>query len=296
MAPIFKKTRIAPTPSGYLHLGNVFSFALTAALAEKYNAQILLRIDDMDRERTNKLYVQDIFDTLNFLEIPWHEGPKDMETYEHEYSQVHRETLYSHALGQLRDEGHLFACTCSRASVLRQNADMAYPGTCRNSHISLDAANVSWRINTENAGELELKSLDGSKTSARLPAILHDFIVRKKDGLPAYQLTSVIDDLHFGIDLVVRGEDLVPSSLAQHFLASALGQPSFNEITFYHHPLIMGPAGDKLSKSAGDTSVHYLRKDHKTPADIFAMTAAMLGLKGNPTSWQELIALTNLAI
>jgi glutamyl-tRNA synthetase len=95
---------------------------------------------------------------------------------------------------------------------------------------------------------------------------------------------------------VVRGEDLLPSSLAQHFLASTLGQPSFNEITFYHHPLIVGPTGDKLSKSAGDTSVHYLRKDHKTPADIFAMTAAMLGLKGNPTSWQELIALTNLAI
>src|SRR4051812_36682128 len=98
----FKKTRIAPTPSGFLHLGNIFSFAITAALAQKTQAKIFLRIDDFDRERTNKLYIQDIFDTLNFLEIPWHEGPRNMQAYETEYSQAHRAEIYTKALQQLR--------------------------------------------------------------------------------------------------------------------------------------------------------------------------------------------------
>src|ERR1700761_4059345 len=101
----FKKTRIAPTPSGFLHLGNILSFAITAALAAQSNAKILLRIDDFDRERTNKLYIQDIFDTLNFLEIPYHEGPRNMHEYETEYSQIHRMPLYTAALQQLRNNG-----------------------------------------------------------------------------------------------------------------------------------------------------------------------------------------------
>lgn len=84
--PIFKRTRIAPTPSGYLHLGNILSFALTVTLARQTRANILLRIDDLDRERADRLYVQDIFDTLNFLEIPWDEGPRDYEEYKSDWS------------------------------------------------------------------------------------------------------------------------------------------------------------------------------------------------------------------
>src|ERR1700761_6754186 len=96
----FNKTRIAPTPSGFLHLGNVLSFAITAVIAEKTNAKILLRIDDLDRDRVNKQYVQDIFDTLNFLEIPWDGGPRNFGEYESEYSQVHRMGLYQRVLDQ----------------------------------------------------------------------------------------------------------------------------------------------------------------------------------------------------
>src|SRR4051794_39214952 len=98
--PVIKKTRFAPTPSGFLHLGNILSFAITAALAAQAKAKILLRIDDFDMQRTNKLYVQDIFDTLNFLEIPWDEGPRNMAEYEEEYSQLHRMDIYRRALQQ----------------------------------------------------------------------------------------------------------------------------------------------------------------------------------------------------
>src|ERR1700722_17238392 len=100
----FNRTRIAPTPSGYLHLGNVLSFALTAALARRTGAGILLRIDDLDRGRVSKDYVEDIFETLRFLEIPWDEGPRDFIDYQRVYTQLRRMQLYQEALQQLRDE------------------------------------------------------------------------------------------------------------------------------------------------------------------------------------------------
>jgi len=118
--PTFKKTRIAPTPSGFLHLGNVLSFSITAALAGKAGARILLRIDDIDRERTDKRYVEDIFETLRYLGIPWDEGPKNFEEFQQEYSQVHRMGLYVTALEELKATGQLFACECSRTAVARK--------------------------------------------------------------------------------------------------------------------------------------------------------------------------------
>ena len=109
---IFHKTRIAPTPSGYLHVGNVLSFAVTALLAQKSGAKTLLRIDDLDQPRVNKLYLQEIFDTLNFLEIPWDEGPRNLKEFDSDYSQLHRMPLYMQALKQLADEKLVFACSC----------------------------------------------------------------------------------------------------------------------------------------------------------------------------------------
>src|SRR5882757_2581728 len=94
LQPSFRKTRIAPTPSGFLHLGNVLSFAITVALARKKGAKILLRIDDLDRERVEGRFVEDIFETLHFLEIPWDEGPGDLHEYETRFSQVHRMDVY----------------------------------------------------------------------------------------------------------------------------------------------------------------------------------------------------------
>jgi glutamyl/glutaminyl-tRNA synthetase len=272
------KTRIAPTPSGYLHLGNVLSFTLTAELARRAGASILLRIDDLDRERVNPDYVQDIFGTLNFLQIPWDEGPRNYGDHEREFSQLHRLELYRGALEQLRKEGKLFACVCSRAKVMRDSGDGGYPGTCREMGLAFDSKDCNWRLRTG---------------GAELPAELRDFIVRKKDGFPAYQLTSVMDDLHFGIDLVVRGEDLRSSTLAQQWLALQLGQElgsGFERIHFHHHGLLMESGDRKLSKSAGATSVRYLRQQGKKPAEVYAMIAGMLEMDGRPGSWEDLAA------
>lgn len=294
--PTFSKTRIAPTPSGYLHLGNVLSFVLTAALAKKSEAKILLRIDDLDRERITQAYVQDIFDTLNFLEIPWDEGPRNLQEYENEWSQLHRMELYKNALQQLKEQDVVFACNCSRSQIRSINADDIYPGTCRHKAMSQDTTNASWRLKTDDDGTLAVKELNGEVVKTHLPAAMHHFVVRKKDGYPAYQLASVVDDLHYGVDLIVRGQDLWASTLAQQDLSGYIGADQFQDITFYHHPLLMADGGNKLSKSAGDTSVKYLREAGKTSADIFTAIAGMLGVKERIADWHELAGLINRQI
>jgi len=279
----FNRTRLAPTPSGFLHLGNVLSFALTTALAEKTGAKILLRIDDLDQARVNKLYVQDIFDTLNFLEIPWDEGPRTVKEFEDNYSQLHRMAMYRRSLQQLADEGKVFACTCSRRQL--SNAE---PCTCFNRQIPLTTENASWRLITGGSREPAVKNYDGKVIRTALPSEMHDFVVKKKDGFPAYQLTSVIDDLFYDVDFIVRGEDLWPSTLAQHLLALALGKDNFRNIIFYHHQLLLEEAGKKLSKSAGSTSVKYLRESGKTPADVYQLIASMMGIEDPVANWRQL--------
>jgi len=278
----FNKTRIAPTPSGFLHVGNVLSFSITAALARKTGAKILLRIDDIDQARANKQYVQDIFDTLNFLEIPWDEGPRNVKEFEDSYLQVHRLGLYNEAFEKLRNNGVVYACTCSRSQL---NTSVC---NCKNKIITGDIMNASWRLDTSGNLPLSVKNYYGERATATLPAEMEYFVIKRKDGLPAYQLTSVIDDLFYGVDLVVRGEDLWASTLAQHQLSLALGEEKFAEIAFYHHPLLMEAPGKKLSKSAGSTSINYLRVQGKKPADIFMLIAEMLGIKEPVGNWKQL--------
>jgi len=280
----FNKTRIAPTPSGFLHLGNVLSFVLTAALARQTGAKILLRIDDLDRERVKPEYVQDIFDILNFLEISWDEGPRNADEYRNEWSQIYRVELYQDALKSLEQGGHLFACTCSRAQ-LQQNTNI-YPGTCLHKNLPLNTPDSNLRL-INDAGEISVNTLSG-KQIITVPPEMNYFVVRKKDGMPAYQLTSVCDDIHFGVDLVVRGLDLWPSTLAQSQLAAKFGNNTFAETVFYHHPLLMAADGQKLSKSAGDTSIKYLREQGKSLADIYTMIARLSGKTHQVNNWQQL--------
>lgn len=257
-------TRLAPTPSGFLHIGNILSFSITAALAAEYGAKIILRIDDMDRDRVDEDYLEDIFETLAFLGISWDEGPRDLATFQRSWSQLGRMDLYRSALQELAAGGHVFACNCSRTSIARESGDGGYPGTCRKKGIPLDESGVSWRLRTE-----------GLAPSVR------DFIVRKKDGMPAYQLSSLVDDLHYGIDLIVRGEDLRASTRAQLFLSQFItGGEAFRRAVIVHHPLLAGDDGQKLSKSAGATSIRFLRQQGRTREEIYRMIGMLLGAEG----------------
>jgi glutamyl/glutaminyl-tRNA synthetase len=267
----FSLTRIAPTPSGYLHLGNAYSFLITQTLAQKHGAKILLRIDDLDRERYRTEYVEDIFETLDFLEIKVDLGPKNLREFESEWSQIHRMGKYGEKLNSLREDERLFACDCSRKKIQQLDSSGYYLGQCVDRKLPLDKPDVAWRINTMEADFVKVMSYPDEVKSAMIPQDSAFYIVRKRDGLPSYHLTSVVDDLHFGVDLIVRGSDLYSSTLAQLDLARNLGDAEFGQITFHHHPLIKGPNHEKLSKSDGATSIQFLRKQGKTLADIKTM-------------------------
>ena len=279
----FIKTRLAPTPSGFLHLGNVLSFSITTALAQKSNAEILLRIDDLDQARADIRFLRDIFDTLRFLGIPWSAGPRDAEDFNENYSQVYRLGLYEDALARLAETKMVFACSCSRKDL-----QAAGHCNCENKHIPLNTEGTCWRLITRHCPELTVRRYDGAIVRGGLPDEMHNFVVKKKDGFPAYQLASVVDDLFYGVDLVVRGQDLWPSTLAQHVLAAALGKDRFSEIAFLHHPLLAEQSGLKMSKSSGATSVKYLRESGKTKAEVFEMAGDLLGYTQKVRSWQEL--------
>lgn len=281
----FRKTRIAPTPSGYLHAGNALNFLVTAALAERAGATLLLRIDDLDRERYRPAYVADIFETLHFLKIKWQEGPKNIADFEERWSQQHRMDLYNGGLKKLRESGRVFACTCSRTQISSCN--------CGQKKLPLDTPGASWRLITDET-PITVKELDGNITTAPLPAEIKNFVVRRKDGVPAYQLASVVDDLHFGIDFIVRGDDLWPSTLAQHYLAKMLGEEKFAEISFLHHPLLTSATGEKLSKSAGALSVKHWREQGYSFEDYLTYLGMLLHAPAPVHTATDLLPLCNM--
>ncbi len=240
--------------------------------------------------------------------IPWDEGPTDAKEFLSTWSQLSRMDLYRAALEQLRAAGAVFACSCSRSAVLRSRSAglrsavaglrsgvaAGCPGGCSERGLSLDASGVAWRLKTDLLlGELRVRTIDGSYVDAVLPGDMRDFVVKKKDGFPAYQLTSLVDDVHYGVDLIVRGADLWPSTLAQHGLSYALGAADskgaagFSEVAFYHHALLLREGGGKLSKSAGDTSIRYLRQSGFGPGVIYSLILRMMGIDQAVSGWAE---------
>ncbi|MFC5623791.1 glutamate--tRNA ligase family protein [Algoriphagus winogradskyi] len=273
----FKLTRFAPTPSGYLHLGNLYSFLVTKALAEETGAKILLRIDDLDRERYRTEYVQDIFDTLDFMEISYDVGPKTVQEFEQEWSQIHRMNNYLEALDKIRERKLVFACDCTRKKIQQLDSSGYYLGHCQVRNIPLERAETCWRMDTFDTDFIKIKTYFEGDKSYVLPEDSAFFIVRKKDKLPSYQLTSVVDDVTYGVDLIVRGNDLLGSTLDQQIVANGLDLTSFQEAIFHHHQLLKGPKKKKLSKSEGATSIQFLRKEGKKPSDIYQILGEMIG-------------------
>ncbi|WP_339879684.1 glutamate--tRNA ligase family protein [uncultured Algoriphagus sp.] len=283
----FKLTRLAPTPSGFLHLGNLYSFLITKTIAEKSSANILLRIDDLDRERYRTEYVQDIFDTLDFMEIAYDQGPKTVQEFEQEWSQTHRMSSYLQALEQIKERNLVFACDCTRKKIQQLDSSGYYLGHCQVRNIPLERNDTCWRMDTFDTDFIKIKTYSEGEKSFTLPEDAAFFIVRKKDKLPAYQLTSVIDDIHYGVDLIVRGNDLFGSTLDQQIISNGLGLKSFQESTFHHHLLLKGPKNKKLSKSDGATSIQSLRKEGKNPSEVYQILGEMLGLNTPITSFED---------
>ena len=253
------RLRLAPTPSGYLHAGNAINFVLNWLAARAYpGARLLLRIDDLDADRKRPEYVRDVFETLSWLGLDWDEGPRDPEDFEKNWSQHLRLSQYFEVLEELRAGGWLFACDKSRRDLEPFNGK--YPPAFRNQGLSLDHQDVAWRI----------------RTPDNFP--LPDFIVRRRDGMPAYQIGSLVDDRYFGITHVIRGADLQESTAAQLFLAECLRWRELSHIRFLHHPLLTDPTGAKLSKSAGSAALYTWRAEGRSPAPVFKQVANWIGI------------------
>lgn len=246
------KARLAPTPSGYLHRGNAANFLLNARLAGP-GGRLHLRIDDLDRGRFRREYLEDIFRVIDLLGITVTDGPADAEDFESRWTQIRRLPEYYNALNRLQTSDRLFACACSR----RELYDGHHAYGCLEGKISLEEEGVAWRINSRGLPPVVIPDLVRKKPFLiDIDATMRDFAVQRKDGTPAYQLACTVDDLLYGINTVGRGQDLLPSTAAQALLSDLLGYPPlFKRITFVHHPLLKAADGAKLSKSAGAEGV-----------------------------------------
>ncbi|MFK7923883.1 MAG: glutamate--tRNA ligase family protein [Bacteroidia bacterium] len=283
------KSRIAPTPSGYLHIGNACNFLLTWLWTRAENGQLLLRIDDLDRSRKRPEYVEDVFETLEWLGIDYDEGPTGPSDFENNWSQHLRLEAYAEALDVLKEQRLLFACDCTRSQILTHAENGQYAGRCRKRELAFEEGIVAWRIKTGLESEAHWQDVWLGKQSLNVSQKMCDFVIRRKDQLPAYQLASVVDDTIFGVNAVVRGDDLLHSTAAQIWLSQYLPNADLTAIRWVHHPLLQDTKGLKLSKSKGSLSIQSMRGQGASPATVYQACADLMGWSGSFFSLQGLL-------
>jgi glutamyl/glutaminyl-tRNA synthetase len=262
-------TRYAPAPTGYLHLGHVANAVWTWGLAGSTGARVLLRIEDHDRQRCRAEYDQALLEDLEWLGFRADLGPVRQ-------TEPDALTAYEEALAQLRAAGLVYGCDCTRstfsawaASHGRPWTGPGCPGACRERllvgpvhRVALGGGEESW-----------LDRLVGPRRGSVAPS--GDLPIRDRHGNWTYGFCVVVDDLRHGVDLVVRGEDLLGATAGQIRLGRLLGHAE--PPAFAHHRLIRRADGSKLSKSAGDTGVRELREAGRSAAEVTAMAAAATG-------------------
>jgi glutamyl-tRNA synthetase len=234
-------TRIAPTPSGYLHLGNAVNFQLVDWLAHQQGACVVLRIDDIDAGRYRREYVEDVFAVLDWLGITPDRGPRDRTDFEAGFSLGRRATTYRQEADGLLAAGHAYVCRCSRREA---GAGRACAASCASRDYELVAGESALRLRIPVDVRHEIVGTGSGNAGSR-----HDPILWRRDGLPAYHLASVIEDRDQGVTHIVRGHDLLEASGLHRYLATLLDAPGLASADFIHHPLVADERGVKLSKS-----------------------------------------------
>lgn len=241
-------TRLAPTPNGEIHWGNLMNFVLIWLKAKDTNARVILRFDDIDTFRCKEIYAEHTRDLLKYVGINYDLEISNQLSRKHEYYNF------------LENFPH-YTCICSRQDILNRTGGFHYDGFCRkNGHAySKDQNCVRFLSSREDL----------------------DFILWRKEDLPAYHLTSVMDDIDNNVNTVIRGEDLLESTLVQTEMLKYLGQ---NSIQFFHHRLITNSDGDKLSKTRSDGDLINYVKQNKLPAEMFTELASLMGLEATKYS------------
>ena len=251
-------SRIAPTPSGFLHAGNAYNFILTYLLTRSASGVLYLRIDDYDLSRYRQEFVQNIFDVLDFLGLEYDKGPINVSDFERNFSFKVRAKRYEDVLEKL-DE--IYICECSRTTKDAYKNGI-YTKICKNKNLKFIKDKTAIRLSVD----------EGDPLGKLVAEQMGDFAIYKKDFTPAYNFASVIDDEDMGVNLVVRGEDLKACTLAQRYLAKRL-KFSFSKAIFVHHRLLLKD-DKKLSKSSKSPPIN-LRSN---PQIYYKILANDLGL------------------
>ena len=269
--------RFAPSPSGRMHLGNLFSALLAWLSVRSQNGTMLLRIEDLDPERCRPEYAEQLKRDLDWLGLDW-----DVE----QTPQSQRGEAYRATFDALAAQGLVYPCYCSRAELHAASAPHAsdgtyiYAGTCRNLTAAQRAEKTrrpAWRVRVPEERVTVTDRLQGDYTQ-NLARECGDFILRRSDGVYAYQLAVVTDDAAGGVTQVVRGRDLLPSAPRQRWLQRTLG---LMEPEYCHVPLLTAPDGRRLSKREKDLDLGALRQRY-TPEALIGKLACLAGLQPEP--------------
>jgi glutamyl-tRNA synthetase len=277
-SPRAYRGRLAPSPTGCLHLGHARTFWLAQERARAAGGTLILRNEDLDPDRSRPEFVAAMYADLRWFGLDWQEGP-DVGGPHAPYSQSGRTALYRDTLRRLQAGGFVYPCTCSRKDILAAvtaphagDDEMIYPGTCRTAGASPPGSShvgraPGWRFRVPDGEVIEF--VDGGFGPQRFVAgrDFGDFVVWRPDDVPAYQLACVVDDAAMGVTEVVRGADLLPSTARQLLLYRVLG---LTPPAFFHGPLLTDRNGRRLAKRQDALSLRALRARGVTPEQLRA--------------------------
>lgn len=289
--------RFAPSPSGRMHLGNVYTAVLSWLSVKSRGGRWILRIEDLDPQRSRMEYARQIEEDLLWLGLEWDEGGVEGVGGHGPYCQSQRREFYEQAFNKISSKGLIYPCTCRRADILAAQAPHAsdgrvvYTGKCRPSAYPPFSVDT----NTPAAQRLyvpdeDIHFVDGvcGPQTVNLAQHCGDFIIRRADGVYSYQLAVVVDDAAMGVTEVLRGDDLLLSSGQQIYLYRLLG---LKAPSYFHVPLVCNEAGQRLSKRDGSMSMEALR-ERLSPEDVLGEVGRLSGVRvdAGPCCLEELLA------
>lgn len=267
--------RLAPSPTGYLHLGHARTFWTAQQRALKHNGVLVLRNEDLDPDRCRPEFSSALMEDLRWFGFRWQEGPDGGGLFG-PYLQSERLGHYADAFRKLREGGYVYPCVCSRRDVQRAlqaphqgDEEPVYPGTCRSAKATdashLSGARVNWRFRVPDGESVSFSDNCLGAQSFVAGSDFGDFVVWRHDGIPSYQLAVTVDDAAMRITEVVRGRDLLASTARQILIYRAL---ELTPPAFYHCPLLTDEHGVRLAKRHAALSLRALRERGVTPEEL----------------------------